>query len=546
MSFLAIGAVTQALTELLSKKLNKPPLLGTGVTLRVTTLPPDDDRIDTADGVNLFLYRVSENPFGKNDPWRGDRDHPGGSKRPPLSLVMHYLLTAYAKKGDGIAQDDITAHRILGNAMAILHEHPVLNNVHDADFDADLSTQFAEELRRAFERVKITFAPLSMEDFSKIWTGLGKAHRLSVAYDVSLVEIAPIVPAPSVGPPVQQIELEVTTLGRPIITAVEPALGPVGATVTIRGSGFLQRGHATTVTVSDTTFAPADLALLTADTIVLTIPEAPQRGPQLSIVVTAAGRDSAPATYRVEPWIERIQPLRGIAGIPLTIPFAVASGATVGIEVDGQLVAATAQPDIGAITGLVPATLTGNGPKSVVVVLAGPPARRSNTRFFEVLPKIDSVNVASTSNPISSTVTVTGKRLAGSEVTIKHGALSLAVAAADISPNQVKVTVKRTLPAGQPVTVVVDGRESNTLPPTLSRIEPGEVSVGEAITLFGKSLSGQNVSVRFNATAVAVGAHPSPSQLRVTVPAALAPGTIQVKATVDGHDTNALPVQIVV
>jgi hypothetical protein len=544
MSFLAIGAVTQSMTELLTKKLNKPPLLGTSVTLRVTTLPPDDDRIDTADGVNLFLYRVSEDPFGKNDPWRGDRDHPNGSKRPPLSLVLHYLLTAYAKKGDAIAQDDITAHRILGNAMAIFHEYPVLNDVHDADFDADLVTQFADELRKSFERIKVSLAPLSMEDFSKIWTGLGKAHRLSVAYEVSLVQIAPIVPAPSVGPPVQQIGLEVTTLGRPIITAVEPPSGPVGTTVTLRGSGFVQRGRGTNVTVADTALSATDLALLTEDRIVLTIPEAPQRGPELPIIVTAAGLDSAPATYRVEPWIERIQPLRGVVGIPLTIPFVVPSGETAAIEIDGQAVATTTLPG-GFVTGVVPTTIASNGAKGVVVTLAGPPVRRSNTRFYEVLPAIHSVNVVATASPVSTTVTVDGVRLAGAVVTINYGALALPVAATDVTANQVKVTVNRTLPANQSVTVMVDGRASNPLPRRLSRIEPDPASPGGSITLFGAGLSGQNVGVRFGATTIAVGAHPIPSQLRVTVPSGLAPGTVQVKATVDGNDTGTVPLQIV-
>src|SRR5213592_5077960 len=100
MSYLSIGSVTKALAELLTRKLNKPPLMGAG-TFRVTTLPPDDDRVDTADGVNLFLYRVSESPFGRNMDWRGEPNNPKIVKRPPLALTLNYLLTAYAQRGDG-------------------------------------------------------------------------------------------------------------------------------------------------------------------------------------------------------------------------------------------------------------------------------------------------------------------------------------------------------------------------------------------------------------------------------------------------------------
>src|SRR6266566_9353322 len=104
MSYLAIGAVTKAFIELLTKKLNKPPLLAG--TFRVTSLPPDDDRVTEDTGVNLFLYRLTENQFLKNTPWFGDKANPNGSPRPPLALTLNYILTGYAKKVAGAAQDD--------------------------------------------------------------------------------------------------------------------------------------------------------------------------------------------------------------------------------------------------------------------------------------------------------------------------------------------------------------------------------------------------------------------------------------------------------
>ncbi|MGH7597782.1 MAG: Pvc16 family protein [bacterium] len=459
MSYLAIGAVTKAIVTLLEKKLNKPPLMGATATFRVTTLPPDDDRIDDADGVNLFLYRVTESPFAKNMDWRGDRANPVGTKRPPLALTLHYLLTAYAKKSNATFQDDITAHQVLGNAMAIMHEHPVINDIHDSDFDASVDTQFAKELRDSFEKIKVTMAPISMDDFSKIWTGFSKAYRLSVAYEASLAQIAPIVPAKMPAPPVQQTSLQVTTLSPPVIASITPATGSAGAPVSIKGRNFKAKGFSTAVVVGETTFSESELTQLTPDEIVLNIPEAPQRGPRLPVIVSLSGRESAPVFYEVKPWIDLIQPVRGITGIPLAIPFEIPSGATIGVEIGGVAATVTLDPINKVIHAIVPAI--DNGRKTVVVTVNG---QRSNTRFYEVLPAITLVTVESSSAPAppKTQITVLGERLDGTEVHVKYGVL-LIKKSANGSATQVTVEIDRHLPAHQAVSVIVDGLESNPI-----------------------------------------------------------------------------------
>jgi hypothetical protein len=55
MSFLAIGAVTKAIAELLENKLNKPPLMGQTVTLKVTALPPECDPLEPDNCVNQVM-----------------------------------------------------------------------------------------------------------------------------------------------------------------------------------------------------------------------------------------------------------------------------------------------------------------------------------------------------------------------------------------------------------------------------------------------------------------------------------------------------------
>jgi uncharacterized protein DUF4255/IPT/TIG domain-containing protein len=541
MSYLAIGSVTKAIAELLEKKLNKPPLLGSNVSIQVTTLPPDDERVERDNGVNLFLFRVAENAFAKNMDWPGDRVQPG-AKRPPISLTLHYLLTAYAKKSADAIRDDVTAHQILGNALQILHENPVLNDIHDSDFDADLDTQLSPELRNAFDKLKLSFSPISLEEFSKIWTGLSKAYRLSVAYEVSMVQIAPMRPAPMPGPPVQRVNVGVATLTPPVIIAIDPVRGPAGMDITIRGSGFRQPGRTTSVTVGEARFSEAELSRVSNQEIALKLPTAMQHGPDQPIVVTAGGLESAPASYRVDPWISSIEPLRGITGIPLTIPLQLPAGAFVSAEFDGQPVTATPAADRKSV-GLITPNVATNGLKPIALIVNDGGTRRSNERFFEVLPAIQSVNVTVGGDPVNTTIAISGQRLKGQNVQVRYAGI-LVNKGENTSSSDVAVQVARSLPEDQRATVIVDGRESAAWPPQIERIEPSESKVGSQVTVFGSGLSGQSVIVRFATTPVALGAAAYSTRLAVRVPAGLAPGVVQVRAVINGTESNAVDFEV--
>jgi hypothetical protein len=543
MSYLAIGAVTKALAELLEKKMNQPPLLG-AVTPKVTTLPPDDERVDDADGVNLFLYRVAEDPFNKNMDWRGDRANPTGGNRPPLSLNLFYLLTSYAKQSNGANREDVTAHQLLGNAMAILHEYPVLNNIYDGDFDADLDTQFAKELRDSYERIKVSLMPMSVEELSKIWTGLNKGYRLSVAYEVSLVQIAPIVPTGVTAAAAGQFSIQVGTFDGPAIATCAPAQGVAGSSIKLSGSHLKVAGRATSVMINGTQIAEAELTKVAPDEIVLTIPELLERGPRLRLTVVAGGHESAPVFFEVSPWISAVKPLRGLTGIPISIPFDIPVGATVSVEVDSIAATTTPDPDNKLVRAIVPAGITTNGPKPVVLIVDTGTPRRSNARLYEVLPLAQTVTVTTSNTPDQTNIAVNGARLNGKDVHVRYGNLLIAKGA-NVNATDVSVTVGRILPTGLPVSVLVDGRETNPLPPRLERIEPPTAYAGDEITLVGAGLSGQAVTVDFGGTSVAVGPQSYATQLRLRVPLTLGLGSVPVKATINGNDSNTLQLAVV-
>src|SRR4029079_12540681 len=81
--------------------------------------------------------------------------------------------------------------------------------------------------RNVFENVKVTLAPASVEDLSKIWATINKPYRLSVAYEVSIVELVPDRKPPLNGGIVLTTNVDLFTLDPPSIETLTPATGPV-------------------------------------------------------------------------------------------------------------------------------------------------------------------------------------------------------------------------------------------------------------------------------------------------------------------------------
>lgn len=165
----AIGMVSKSLRNLLAAK-----LLEMGLSIDVTVLSPDEPSTDMR--LNLFLYRVQENSALKNMDWQLKPEDPTQLIPPPLSLNLFYLMTPYAPN-DSLTGNS-TAHEILGAAMRVFHEHPVIPQ----DFLED-------EIKITREQIKIIQNTLDMEELSQIWSTFSKPFRLSVLYEVSVIQI---------------------------------------------------------------------------------------------------------------------------------------------------------------------------------------------------------------------------------------------------------------------------------------------------------------------------------------------------------------------
>ncbi|HEY6168581.1 MAG TPA: DUF4255 domain-containing protein [Verrucomicrobiae bacterium] len=169
----AIEAVTATLRHLI---VNGVPDLA---NQNVTAKPLDRARSgDTkTDQLNLFLYQTMPNAaWGNQDLPR--QVQPGETGRPPLALNLYYLVTAYGRD-----DEDTQSHRWLGQAMSVLHDHPLLDR-------GEISSALAGSgLESQLERIRITPQPLSLEEMSKLWAAFQTQYRISTAYELTVVLI---------------------------------------------------------------------------------------------------------------------------------------------------------------------------------------------------------------------------------------------------------------------------------------------------------------------------------------------------------------------
>jgi hypothetical protein len=147
-----------------------------------------DDNNTSGTLLSLYLYQVVPDTQLNNHPLI-----PAGAGRqvyPPLSLVLHYLLTPLSTSPD----DNLV---ILGRAMQVLAATPIIR----ANFlDSTL------RLRRPEVRVMVN--PVTLEELTRIWNAFNQPYRLSLCYQVQVVSIDSV-RAPEEGPPVAERYLDI-------------------------------------------------------------------------------------------------------------------------------------------------------------------------------------------------------------------------------------------------------------------------------------------------------------------------------------------------
>ncbi|AOX00887.1 hypothetical protein BJP34_16815 [Moorena producens PAL-8-15-08-1] len=178
--------------------------LGSGTLEIVTTKPLDEARKEGQEKnqINIFLYQT--NP---NSAWRNldmpNKVKPGETGKPPLALNLYYLITAYGKDNE-----DTESQTLLGVAMRVLHDHPLIRT-YDIDRAIAKKPGFIDQglldeskkklledsnLANQIERISVTPNNLSIEEISKLWGTFQTQYRISAAYKISVVLIESQIP----------------------------------------------------------------------------------------------------------------------------------------------------------------------------------------------------------------------------------------------------------------------------------------------------------------------------------------------------------------
>src|SRR5215216_494589 len=474
MSYEAINQVTRGLRRLLVTQLTQ---ISVGAV--VTLLPPGDS-LPEVSGINLYLYRVTESPFTRNRPWPGDRATPP-SDQPALGLQLFYLLTPLGIRPANDSDSGDDAHTMLGLAMRTLQENPVLNDVHLPTFEAD--GELPDFLLNSYEKIKMMLLPTSIEELSKIWATINQPYRLSVAYEVSLVEIAPTPPPPVGGGIVLTTGVDVITLDPPSLSELTPAAGALarlpGATLVanelrIDGFGFTFPGQTPIVRVGgqQVQIVPPS----TDQSLVVTLPLNVDAGPQVDVTIKLNGRTSRPLVFSITPWLTSITPIRtaldpanGAADLTLNLDgIGLTPAAAVRFEGPGSPVTVNTFDPGGTATHTsvtIPNTLV-NGVYNVRLVLGDGPSSVTNSRTLEVIPRLDTpVAVASVvvEGRNVHRLTIDGARLNGADVrAILDG--STHQTGANANAAQYVLTLGRLLNAGtHRIALNIDGQLSRTI-----------------------------------------------------------------------------------
>ncbi len=148
----ALGALTPAATAVLSD------LQGTIAT--------DPAR------VTVYLFEIVEDPTSRNRPHRvttvGDDIE---VTRPPMALLLRYMITPWSGSID-------TDHTLLGRVLQVLYDGAII-----------AGPSLAGGLTDTSEALKVTLAPITLEDRARVWYALQKPYRVSVTYEVRVVNL---------------------------------------------------------------------------------------------------------------------------------------------------------------------------------------------------------------------------------------------------------------------------------------------------------------------------------------------------------------------
>jgi Pvc16 N-terminal domain len=122
--------------------------------------------------LTVTLYEILEDAASRNRP-RVQQTTGAATvtRKPPMALLLRYLLTPWGG-------DQPTEQRMAGKAMQVLYDDAILDGL-----------ALKGTLAGGRDTLKITLAPLSLEDRTRVWWAIQKPYRLSLNYEIRVANL---------------------------------------------------------------------------------------------------------------------------------------------------------------------------------------------------------------------------------------------------------------------------------------------------------------------------------------------------------------------
>jgi hypothetical protein len=126
--------------------------------------------------VTLFLFEAFEDPSARNRPARREITPPPQPpgvvlRKSPMALKLHYLITPWS-------QYRATDHTLLGVVLQFFYDNAILTG-----------PALQGGLAGTDEALAVTLVPLPLEERTRVWHSVQKPYRLSLIYEVRVVNL---------------------------------------------------------------------------------------------------------------------------------------------------------------------------------------------------------------------------------------------------------------------------------------------------------------------------------------------------------------------
>jgi hypothetical protein len=124
--------------------------------------------------VTLFLYDIVEEATVRNRAKTAEQV--GGQllvRKQPLGLCLHYMITAWGGDRD-------TEQRMLGRVLQVLYDDAIVDG-----------PELAGVLSGSASELRVSLSAMRLDDRARIWWAINLPYRLSINYEVRVVDIDP-------------------------------------------------------------------------------------------------------------------------------------------------------------------------------------------------------------------------------------------------------------------------------------------------------------------------------------------------------------------